>query len=137
VLGICGGYQMLGQRAGEMEGLGLLPVETDFEDSKITVTVEAEWPDGHSFPAYEIHMGRTTRPDGCEPFATISGRPEGVRVGRVLGTYLHGALEDPHVASAILGHAVDAPAPKPGEYAKLAQWFAENADTQAFEELYL
>ncbi|MCX6598959.1 MAG: cobyric acid synthase [Acidobacteria bacterium] len=137
ILGICGGYQMLGRRAGDMQGLGLLPVETDFEDSKITVTVEAEWPDGHRFPAYEIHMGRTTRPDRAEPFATINGRPEGVRLGRVLGTYLHGALEDPHVASAILGHVVDAPASKRGEYAKLAQWFAENADTRAFEELYL
>jgi adenosylcobyric acid synthase len=140
LIGICGGYQMLGRRVGSREGLGYLPVETDLEEDKITVAVNAVLPDGHAFAAYEIHMGRTQAVAGApaaEPFAYIGGRPEGMRLGRVTGTYLHGALEDPHVLAVLTGAGHETPSPRAVEYAKLARWFETNADTARFEELYL
>jgi len=134
IVGVCGGYQMLGRRVGALDGLGLLDVETDFADEKTTVAVTAESPSGHRFPAYRIHMGVTARPSNAEPFATIDGEPEGVRAGRVFGTYLHGALEDPVVLRELFG--VEAK-PRENPYPKLARWFAEYANTRRFEELYL
>ncbi|MDX2179043.1 MAG: cobyric acid synthase [Bryobacteraceae bacterium] len=134
IVGVCGGYQMLGRRVGAMDGLALLDVETDFEEEKTTVAVTAEWPDGHRFAAYEIHMGVTVRPSDAEPFAFVDGRPEGVRAGRVFGTYLHGALEDPHVLRELFGVVA---IPRENPYPKLARWFAEHADTKRFAELYL
>ena len=94
VLGICGGYQMLGQRieddvesrAGAVEGLGLLPVTTTFGADKVLTRPTGAWR-GHAVTtAYEIHHGRIT-PDGGEAFL------DGVRVGAVSGTVWHGALE--------------------------------------------
>ena len=137
LVGICGGYQMLGQRVGEDSGLGYLDIETDFCDEKTTVAVTAELANGHRFPAYEIHMGQTTGTDEAIPFATIEGRPEGIRLPQVTGTYLHGALEDSVVLSQILGEHVEAPEPKTVHYNRLADWFGENANTKLFEDLYL
>ncbi len=139
LIGICGGYQMLGQRVGRRMGLGYLPVETDFAADKITVAVTAELPDGHRFPAYEIRMGRTSiqRNADATPFAYVDGQPEGIRCGRVTGTYLHGALEDPVVLSGLLGGTYATPPARTTEYAKLADWFEANANIQQFEELYL
>lgn len=102
VLGLCGGYQMLGRRisdprgiegeAGETEGLGLLDIETRLLGPKTLAQVEARSIDGTAFPAYEIHMGRSEGPDRARPFATVAGRPDGATSadGRVQGTYLHG-----------------------------------------------
>jgi adenosylcobyric acid synthase len=126
---------MLGRRVGDREGLGYLPVETDFEPAKITEAVWAETPGGHRFPAYEIHMGLTPRPAEAQPFAWIDGRPEGIRQGRVIGTYLHGALEDPVVLQELTGHV--AKQRVENSYDQLAQWFDDFADTRLFEELYL
>ena len=94
VLGICGGYQMLGRRieddvesrAGAVDGLGLLPVATSFGADKVLGRPTGAWR-GHAVTtAYEIHHGRIT-PDGGEAFL------DGVRVGSVSGTVWHGALE--------------------------------------------
>jgi len=137
LVGICGGYQMLGQRVGEDSGLGYLDIETDFYDEKTTVAVTAELANGHRFPAYEIHMGQTTGTEEAIPFAMIEGRPEGIRLPQVTGTYLHGALEDAVVLSQILGEHVEAPEPKTVHYNRLAHWFGENANTKLFEDLYL
>jgi hypothetical protein len=60
-----------------------------------------------------------------------------MRLGRVTGTYLHGALEDPHVLAVLTGAGHETPSPRAVEYAKLARWFETNADTARFEELYL
>ena len=94
ILGICGGYQMLGtaisddveSRAGAVAGLGLLPVETVFGADKVLRRPEGAWRDHPVTTAYEIHHGRIT-PTGGEPFL------DGVRVGAVSGTVWHGAFE--------------------------------------------
>ncbi len=106
VLGICGGYQMLGRRihdpqglegpAGSVEGLGLLDVETVLLAEKTTRrTIATHSLTGTPLKAYEIHLGRTEGPDCERPFATVRDRPEGARSpdGRIQGTYLHGAFE--------------------------------------------
>lgn len=108
VLGVCGGYQMLGQTlddpdgvegGGSMAGMGLLPCATVFASSKtrtrVTATVEDGPFAGAKLDGYEIHMGRTRRlTDDAAPFARLSdGREEGTVSGQVFGTYLHGLFD--------------------------------------------
>jgi adenosylcobyric acid synthase len=105
VLGLCGGFQMLGRmiydpggiegQAGSASGLGLLDVETVLEPTKTLANVEAiHCATNLPISGYEIHLGRTTGPDCARPFATIAGRPDGATApgGRVMGTYLHGCF---------------------------------------------
>jgi adenosylcobyric acid synthase len=97
VLGICGGYQMLGteiaddveSHAGTVAGLGLLPVRTVFGPDKVLGRPARTLPDGSVLHGYEIHHGRITR-DGGEPFVV----DEGCRAGAVAGTVWHGLLEN-------------------------------------------
>lgn len=145
VIGICGGYQMLGceildpgQADSELtagEGLGLLPVRTTMATQKTTRTVQARTASGLSFAAYEIHMGESV--SACPAFAVVEGRAEGARLGRAMGTYLHGALEDRHLLSELLGRPVAAMPSKDEAYDGLAQWFASHANLSLFEEQYL
>jgi adenosylcobyric acid synthase len=103
VLGLCGGYQMLGRRISDpdgvegppmsVEGLGLLDVETVLSGEKRLVAVEGESVDGTPLRGYEMHMGVTEGPDRARPFARVAGAgPEGAMSpdGKVAGTYLHG-----------------------------------------------
>jgi adenosylcobyric acid synthase len=103
IVGLCGGYQMLGHRvadpdgiegpAGEAEGLALLDVETVMTPQKtVRPTVAVSVPEGLPLAGYEIHLGETEGADRSRPVATVDGRPDGARSpdGRVLGTYLHG-----------------------------------------------
>ncbi len=126
VVGLCGGYQMLGERLADPEGLagdrgveqglGLLPIATGFAPEKIVRQVTAEC-DGRRWRAYEIHMGRSTQTRTCEALQTIvdqeGARPEGVRCGNVWGTYLHGWFEAPETrrklaaAAGLAGHRAD------------------------------
>lgn len=103
ILGICGGFQMLGQELvdeqgvesapGITPGLGLLPVETSFAGEKQTTWAEGEAL-GLSVRGYEIHMGRTHYLPGAQPFAHLAdGRTDGAVAGQVCGTYLHGIFE--------------------------------------------
>ncbi len=103
VLGLCGGYQMLGKtisdpdgvdgHPGAVQGLGLLDVETIMAGEKQvrTRTVTAI-PGGEPVHGYEIHMGRTQGPDCTRAWLEIDGRAEGAAnaSGRVRGSYLHG-----------------------------------------------
>jgi len=102
VIGLCGGYQMLGRTVwdpagtegppGVAEGLSLLDVETVLSDEKRLEPVGGDT-GGIPFSGYEMHMGVTAGPDCARPFARLSdGAPEGaVSVdGRVIGTYIHG-----------------------------------------------
>jgi len=102
VLGICGGYQMLGRRiadphgiegpAGTIEGLGLLDIETILSGDK-TLQQVAGRALGAPFTGYEMHMGQSAGPDCGRPFAHLDEeRPDGASSpdGRVLGTYVHG-----------------------------------------------
>ena len=108
VMGICGGYQMLGRTLSDPEGteggvpgavvrgLGLLPVDTVFCAQKTRTRVEARALAGPFAGArlegYEIHMGKT-QVDG-EPFCRLEdGRAEGCAAGNVYGTYLHGLFD--------------------------------------------
>ena len=105
VLGVCGGFQMLGTRlddpegaehGGSMAGMGLLPCETVFAAAKTRTRVtgrSAAAPlDGAAVEGYEIHMGQTT--GSAEPFTVLEdGRPEGAAHGLVFGTYLHGLFD--------------------------------------------
>ncbi|ARE38716.1 Cobyric acid synthase [Rhodovulum sp. P5] len=103
VLGLCGGYQMLGRRIvddaglegppGTTEGLGLLDVETVMQPDKTLTRIQATHAaTGTPFSGYEIHIGRTDGPDRARPFAHVAGRPEGAAspCGRIAGSYLHG-----------------------------------------------
>jgi len=114
ILGLCGGYQMLGTRIadphgmegapGEARGLGLLEVETVLTAAKALRPVSGEAL-GAPFHGYEMHMGETSGTGTDRPFARFDdGRSDGAISpdGRVLGTYVHGVLADPAQRSALL-----------------------------------
>ncbi|MEC9346371.1 MAG: cobyric acid synthase [Pseudomonadota bacterium] len=103
VLGICGGYQMLGRTvadpegiegaAGTVPGLGLLDVDTVMLPDKRTEAVEGRHPaSGTPVSGYEIHIGRTDGPDRRRAWLEFAGAPEGAASadGRIHGTYVHG-----------------------------------------------
>jgi adenosylcobyric acid synthase len=103
VLGLCGGYQILGQRirdpdgvegrAGTFPGLGLLRVDTTIGGDKTTLRVSGRHVEsGEEVAGYEIHLGRTAGADCERPFLSIGGNPDGAisSDGLVAGTYVHG-----------------------------------------------
>jgi adenosylcobyric acid synthase len=115
VLGICGGYQMLGQSisdpegiegpAGETPGLGHLDVATLMSaDKRLTRTSAVHAATGVAMEGYEIHIGRTEGPDRARPFATVQGAAEGARSadGRIMGSYLHGMFSGDAFRAAFL-----------------------------------
>lgn len=115
VLGICGGYQMLGTSISDPQGieglagtsaaLGLLQVQTTMtQDKRLTRTNAIHAISGLPIEAYEIHIGRSEGPDCARPFARIDGRPEGAvsADGRVMGSYLHGMFSDDRFRAAFL-----------------------------------
>jgi adenosylcobyric acid synthase len=103
ILGICGGYQMLGRRIadpdgiegppGEMAGLGLLDIETVLGHGKRLAEVAGhDVASGTPVRGYEMHLGVTTGPDLERPMLELGDRPDGAvsADGRVAGCYLHG-----------------------------------------------
>lgn len=103
VLGICGGYQMLGREiiddlglegpAGRVPGLGLLDIVTRMRPAKRLSLVQArDLGSGADVSGYEIHLGETTGPDCARAWLSIDGRAEGAGSadGRIRGCYLHG-----------------------------------------------
>jgi len=154
ILGICGGYQMLGTSVhdpdghegapGSSAGLGLLPVETVLKAPKTTTLTRFCW-DGAEGCGYEIHMGRTER-TGARPAVRVSarnGRPEADEDGcvspdgRIVGTYLHGLFDSPAVTARWLGgiglDAVGVPAlgglaARDREYDRLADHLEAHVD---------
>ena len=138
IVGICGGYQMLGQSIsdpeelesslGDASGLGLLPVNTVLKSPKTTREVEASTPNGTRFRAYEIHMGVTTVPAGSHPL--------GCSAERVFGTYLHGAFEDPIVVAELLGLQIQ-PHDRHQMYDNLADWLEEHSSKKVLEKYFL
>jgi adenosylcobyric acid synthase len=114
VLGLCGGYQMLGRSVADplgiegppshVDGLGLLDIETQLSRAKVLRHVT-----GAALAArltgYEMHMGETTGADTARPFAKLDqlGSEGAVsRDGIILGTYLHGLLASPELRTALL-----------------------------------
>jgi len=117
IVGICGGYQMLGEwvadptgeagTAGTLSGLGLLPTRTQYQAQKTVRQVQACWA-GDRWQAYEIHMGETfLQATNAEilPLLKLDDRPEGMQCGTVWGTYLHGLFESSIVRSALMNLA--------------------------------
>jgi adenosylcobyric acid synthase len=119
VLGICGGYQMLGRRLhdphgveaapGTVEGLGLLDVEVTFDVAKHLATPTGTWL-GEPVAFYEIHHGRERRGGGAPLITVADGTPEGVDAGHVLGTHAHGLLENDGLRRRLLVRAAAAAA---------------------------
>ena len=115
VLGICGGYQMLGRAIADPQGLegapgaepglGLLDVETVMvADKRLTEVSAIHAPSGRGFSGYEIHIGRTEGPDCDRPFAHVEGHTDGAisADGHILGSYLHGMFADDAFRTAFL-----------------------------------
>jgi adenosylcobyric acid synthase len=117
VLGVCGGYQMLGQTIADPEGiegpaatvggLGLLDVSTVMSPDKSTRLVQGiHSATGTAVEGYEIHLGRSDGADCARPVVTIDGRPDGASSsdGRVQGTYVHGLFTGDAFRKAWLAH---------------------------------
>ncbi|WP_128905335.1 cobyric acid synthase [Halorubrum amylolyticum] len=157
IVGICGGYQILGERitgaeiegtgsVSTVEGVGVLPVETRFSPDKrverVTRTVEGVGPlAGATGTAtgYEIHMGRSSPTEGtARPLG-----PESAATDRALGTYLHGLFENGAVRDAFVATVFEAagrsrpvvgesnPARSGSPYDRAADLVAEHVDLAA------
>ncbi len=103
VLGICGGYQMLGRSIADREGiegvpgttagLGLLDIDTNLAPQKqLRIEHATETRSGAALSGYHMHMGVSIGPDALRPFSHVGGKPEGAlsENGHIMGTYLHG-----------------------------------------------
>ena len=115
LLGLCGGYQMLGRQVhdpegvegepGSSEGLGFLDVETTLEPRKRLHQAAGTWlPSGAPVSGYEIHMGVTIGADCARPLLSLGERTDGATSadGQVAGCYLHGLLDTPAACAAVL-----------------------------------
>lgn len=126
VFGVCGGYQMLGrlivdtegvEGGGAIEGMDLLPVETEFAaEKRRTRTTARVLPTGGvlarltgtELEGYEIHMGRTMRLEGAKPLLQLeSGAADGCALGNVYGSYLHGFFDAAACRQAVLSALCD------------------------------
>ena len=155
VVGICGGYQMLGHSVEDPDGvesavpaavgLGLLPVRTVLHGEKTTRQRRFTLLDGAvaDCTGYEIHLGRTTPVGPPQPVATLDdGTPDGYFAdARCWGTYLHGILDNAAVIDALLAPYTDQPAAAPldfaafkdAQYDRLADLIRANVD---MEQIY-
>lgn len=124
VFGICGGYQMLGQKlsdplgveqGGTIAGMGLLPLETIFEEAKTRTRIQGSVLEkrgllrgiGETVSGYEIHMGVTKPVEGSRAiplFCLEDGREDGCcnEAATVFGTYLHGIFDSTQVVKSIV-----------------------------------
>jgi adenosylcobyric acid synthase len=115
VMGLCGGYQMLGNMIhdplglegppGSELGLGILDVETTLAENKtVTPTSGTHLASGQTITGYEIHLGLTHGPDCARPFALTTKGPDGATSvdGNVTGTYLHGCFAQDAFRAAFL-----------------------------------
>jgi adenosylcobyric acid synthase len=120
ILGLCGGYQMLGRTladphgtegaAGTSQGLGWLEVDTELAGDKQLVAAEGRCRlTGAAVHGYEMHIGRTTGPGLDRPLLDLNGRPDGAVSddGRVLGSYLHGLFASDRFRHAFLARLKD------------------------------
>jgi adenosylcobyric acid synthase len=151
VLGICGGYQMLGERVldpdgvesstPDVPGLGLLPVVTTFARDKITLPVKLTLEEGlpllhaagaQTLTGYEIHCGRVRSGEVARFGTRANGTPEGAWVGSVMGTLMHGLFENAAVRNALTGAATAAPI---DYYEQLADHFEAALDMRLLDRL--
>ena len=124
VLGLCGGYQMLGTvlgdplglegTPGEVPGLGLLDVATRMQvEKRLALSTGRHLASGATLSGYEIHLGETTGLDLSRAWLELDSRPEGAASadGRVKGCYLHGLFADDGFRAAYLAELGAASAP--------------------------
>lgn len=114
ILGLCGGYQMLGRTIADpdgiegppatVDGLGLLDVDTILTGDKRLVSVTGKSFDGIDLSGYEMHVGETAAGPDNLPFSKIDGHEDGAISpdGRIFGTYIHGLFSDDHQRGAWL-----------------------------------
>jgi adenosylcobyric acid synthase len=126
IFGVCGGYQMLGNRitdpqgveeGGSIKGMGLLPMETVFAGEKTRTRVEGTFGEvdgilqgltGVTLEGYEIHMGQTTLEEHVPSLTvvtdTVGGeqKPDGAFCGQVYGSYVHGIFDREDVVKAVV-----------------------------------
>jgi adenosylcobyric acid synthase len=115
ILGICGGYQMLGRRivddvesgSGAVDGLGLLDMDIEFGAGKVLARSEGT-AEGIAVSGYEIHHGRVTRTGDLPLLHHTDGTPEGSVRGAVFGTHWHGLLESDAYRRVLLGRVAAA-----------------------------
>lgn len=119
VLGICGGYQMLGKQISDplgiegaattVQGLGFLDVQTQMSPQKRLARTSATYlPTGDAVEGYEIHLGQTSGPDCTHAWLSIDGRAEGAASanGQIMGCYLHGLFGSDAFRACFLGQTV-------------------------------
>jgi adenosylcobyric acid synthase len=160
-LGVCGGYQMMGEavhdpaglegRPGSSNGLGLLPIETVLKAPKTTTLTQFSF-NGRQGAGYEIHMGQTNRKGGT-PLMVITERnhkpcrdEDGCVSGdtKIMGTYIHGLFDNPGILKRWLSHIglPEVEVPDVGgiearnkEYDLLAEHFEKYIDVESIAKL--
>jgi adenosylcobyric acid synthase len=160
-LGVCGGYQMMGEvvhdpaglegRPGSSKGLGLLPIETVLKAPKTTTLTQFSWNDRQG-AGYEIHMGQTVRKGGT-PLFDVTERnhnpcrdEDGCVAGdaKILGTYIHGLFDNPGILKCWLSHIglpevdvsdVGGIEARNKEYDLLAEHFEKYVDVESIVKL--
>ncbi|MCM1521753.1 MAG: cobyric acid synthase [Muribaculaceae bacterium] len=155
VMGICGGYQMMGLtvsdpegiegEGGSVDGLGLLPVCTTLESKKVTRRISANFTDRTKIgDAYEIHQGRTVRLGGA-PYAILEdGSEDGcIADNGCMGTYLHGILDNPAAINRLIAHHLHSDTPvhydplceREREFDRLAEMLRRHLDMNRIYEI--
>lgn len=144
IIGICGGYQMLGKTIEDplgvesdvkaIPGLGIFPIHTKLTSEKTTTQCNFTYKNtSKNLVGYEIHMGQTIVEDR-NPLNYIGDKPEGSVQGNCWGTYIHGILDHNEVIEDLLQHftntktSFDYTAYKEENYDKLARLLEENMD---------
>ena len=161
VLGICGGYQMMGGfvhdpdgiegRPGSTEGLNLLPIETELKAPKITTLTKFYRADAQG-TGYEIHMGQTRRSGGASLFKVQERNrvPSSDEDGCIsndsnsMGTYIHGIFDNPEITRFWLNHIglkdiktsqFAGPEARNREYDLLVEHFEKHIDVEGIAKL--
>ena len=156
IFGICGGYQLMGQKITDsegvengidtIEGLGLLPVETDFYMEKTTRQVTGVAHNGEKITGYEIHQGQSVVKGG-QAFSEIEGRKEGCVLNNCVGTYVHGVFDETGFRESYIKKifdkkgisfdvkTIDIEEYKNSQYDKLANLIRENMDMDKIYEI--
>lgn len=158
IIGICGGYQTLGRliidefkvesESGTINGLGLLPINTFFEQEKFTKQVTAiDMATGLQVRGYEIHVGQPKLLEKCDVIFQISdGRFDGAKIENVWGTYLHGVFDEDEYRRAFIDRLRSKKGLPPlreiqfrfdqdAEYDKLAELVRNNIDMEKIYEI--
>jgi adenosylcobyric acid synthase len=161
VLGICGGYQMMGKtvydptglegQPGSSEGMSLLPIETTLKAPKTTTLTHFSW-DGRPGAGYEIHMGETIRTAGT-PLFSVTERNQNPCRGedgcvsadsKIMGTYIHGLFDNPEILKCWLNHiglpdvdvsTVGGIEARNSQYDLLAEHFQKHVDVERIVKL--